>query len=115
MSTAPIEDKEVTWRVLDIPENGTLTKPSNNASHPAVILLAGSGPTDRNWCSPLLPGTNGTAKILAESLASRGFVTLRYDKLGSGPHVKENLPKFSGKVSMQTFLDELAGAVETIV
>ena len=115
MSTAPIEDKEVTWRALDIPENGTLTKPSNNASHPAVILLAGSGPTDRNWCSPLLPGTNGTAKILAESLASRGFVTLRYDKLGSGPHVKENLPKFSGKVSMQTFLDELAGAVETIV
>ena len=114
MSDAIIEDKEATWKVLDIPVYGTITAPSDKEAHPAVILLAGSGPTDRNWCSPLLPGTNGTAKIMAEYLASRGFVTLRYDKLGSGPHVKENLPKFSGKVSMQTFLDELTGAVETI-
>jgi uncharacterized protein len=110
-----ISDKEVTWSVIDVPVSGTITAPSDKELHPAVILLAGSGPTDRNWCSPLLPGTNGTAKLLAESLAGRGFVTLRYDKLGSGPHVKENLPKFSGKVGMQTFLEELTGAVETIV
>jgi uncharacterized protein len=115
MSDAIIEDREVAWNVLDVPVYGTVTAPSDREPHPVVILLAGSGPTDRNWCSPLLPGTNGTAKILAESLASRGFVTLRYDKLGSGPHVKENLPKFSGKVGMQTFLDELTGAVETIL
>ncbi len=115
MSAASVEDKEVTWKALDIPVYGTLTAPSNNAPRPAVILLAGSGPTDRNWCSPLLPGSNGTAKILAESLASWGFVTLRYDKLGSGPRVKEYLPKISGKVGMQTFLDELTGAVETIL
>jgi uncharacterized protein len=115
VSKAAIEDREVTWKVLDIPVYGTITAPSDKEPHPAVILLAGSGPTDRNWCSPLLPGTNGTARMLAESLASRGFVTLRYDKLGSGSHVKENLPKFSGKVSMQTFVDELAGAVETTI
>ena len=78
-------------------------------------MLAGSGPTDRNWCSPLLPGSNGTAKILAEALARRGYVTLRYDKLGSGPHVRENLPKFAGKVGMKTFKEELAGGVETLV
>src|SRR5579863_7083909 len=115
MSNAIISDEEVTWSVLDIPVSGTITAPPDKGPHPAVILLAGSGPTDRNWCSPLLPGTNGTARVLAKSLASRGFVTLRYDELGSGPHVKENLPKFSGKVSMQTFLDELTGAVETIL
>ncbi len=115
MSNAIIEDKEVSWNVLDIPVYGTITAPKSEEARPAVILLAGSGPTDRNWCSPLLPGTNGTGRILAESLAGRGFATLRYDKLGSGPHVKENLAKFSGKVSMQTFLDELAGAVETTI
>ena len=59
--------------------------------HSAVVFVAGSGPTDRNWCSPLLPGTNGSGKLLAEALASQGFVTLRYDKLASGPHVKENI------------------------
>jgi uncharacterized protein len=115
VSGKPIENKEVTWEVLDIPVYGTVTAPKDGEAQPAVILLAGSGPTDRDWCSPLLPGINGSAKLLAEALASRGYLTLRYDKLGSGPHVKENLSKFAGKVSMETFMDELTGAVETLV
>jgi pimeloyl-ACP methyl ester carboxylesterase len=115
MSGAAIQNKEVTWKVLDVTVYGTITAPTDEAARAAVILLAGSGPTDRDWCSPILPGTNGSAKLLAEALASRGFLTLRYDKLGSGPHVKENLPKFAGKVSMRTFMDELTCAVETVV
>jgi hypothetical protein len=115
MSTREIEDKETTWEILDIPVHGTITAPKDGESHPGVVFLAGSGPTDRNWCSPLLPGENGTAKILAEELARIGYVTLRYDKLGSGPRVRENLPKFSGKVSMQTFMEELSKGVETIL
>ena len=111
-----LDNKEVTWKVLDIPVYGTITSPKGiEDPHPAVVLLAGSGPTDRNWCSPLLPGSNGTAKILAEALARRGYVSLRYDKLGSGPHVRENLPKFAGKVGMETFKEELAGGVETLL
>lgn len=115
-SRVEVEDKEVAWRALDIPVYGTITEPKDEmARYPAVVLLAGSGPTDRNWCSPLLPGTNGTARMLAEELARRGYATLRYDKLGSGSHVRENLPKFAGRVGMQAFVQELAGAVETLV
>ncbi|MGI0091912.1 MAG: alpha/beta hydrolase family protein [Nitrososphaerales archaeon] len=112
---AVIEDKEITWKVLDIPVYGTITAPKDKEPRSAVIFVAGSGPTDRNWCSPLLPGANGSARLLAEALASQGFLTLRYDKLASGPHAKENLPKFSGKLCMQSHMDELAGAVETLV
>ncbi len=115
LSGTVIESKEVTWSVLDIPVSGTLTSPKNGPADSAVVLLAGSGPTDRNWCSPILKGDNGSGRLLAELLADRGFVTLRYDKLGSGPHIKENLPKLSGKVSMQTYVDELAGGVTTLV
>jgi hypothetical protein len=115
MSDVVIENREVTWKVLDIPVYGTVTAPIDKEAHPAVIFVAGSGPTDRNWCSPALPGTNGSAKLLAEALASKGFLTLRYDKLASGPHVKENLSKFAGKVDMRTHMDELTAAVETIV
>jgi uncharacterized protein len=114
MSDRVIENKEVTWKVLDIPVYGTVTAPADNVAHSAVIFVAGSGPTDRNWCSPALPGSNGSAKLLAEALAAHGFLTLRYDKLASGPHVRENLSKFAGKLSMQTHMDELRGAVETI-
>ncbi len=114
MSNTAIENKEVTWNVHDIPVYGTITAPADKAAHSAVIFVAGSGPTDRDWCSPLIPGANGSAKLLAEALAEQGFFTLRYDKLGSGPHVRENLPKFIGKISMQYYIDELTGAIETI-
>ena len=116
MSSKEIENKEIAWQVLDdITVYGSITAPKDNAAHPAVVFLAGSGPTDRNWCSPLIPGANGTAKILAEELARLGYVTMRYDKLGSGPRVKENLPKFAGNVSMQTFKEELSAGVEALL
>jgi uncharacterized protein len=109
------EEKEVTWKALDTPMYGTITAPTTKGPHAAVVFVAGSGPTDRNWCSPLLPGTNGSAKLLAQALASQGFVTLRYDKLASGPHVRDNIPKLIGKISMQSHIEELKGAVETLV
>ena len=94
---------------------GTITAPNDKEVHSGVIFIAGSGPTDRNWCSPLLPGTNGSAKLLAETLANQGFVTLRYDKLASGPHVRENIPKLIGKISMRSHIEELTGAVKTLL
>jgi pimeloyl-ACP methyl ester carboxylesterase len=109
------ENKEVKWKVDEIPVYGTITRPKDEGPHTAVVFVAGSGPTDRNWCSPLLPGTNGSAKLLAEELASKGFVTLRYDKLASGPHLKENVTKLIGKINLQSHQEELKGAVEKII
>jgi pimeloyl-ACP methyl ester carboxylesterase len=51
---------------------------------PTVVLMAGSGPTDRDWNSPLLEGKNGSAKLLAEALAHHGFQVLRFDKAATG-------------------------------
>lgn len=115
MSGAAIENLEVSWEVLEIEIHGTVTYPTGGTSLPGVVLVAGSGPTDRDWCSPLLPGSNGSGKLLAEELARKGYATLRYDKMASGPHVRENLPRFAGKASMQTHVDELAGAVNTLI
>jgi hypothetical protein len=77
-------------------------------------MVAGSGPTDRNWNSPLIPGSNGSARLLAEALAQAGIASLRYDKRGVGPHARETLPLLIGKVSMQSFVDEVAGAVRVM-
>ena len=110
-----VENEEVEWKVKGISVHGTLTRPKGAVPHSAVVFVAGSGPTDRDWCSPLLPGKNGSSKLLAEALAGQGYLTLRYDKLASGPHVQENIPKLIGKISMQSHLDELTGAVETII
>lgn len=108
------ESSEVTWQLVPTTVYGTLVRPPGPGPFPAVVTVAGSGPTDRDWNSPLLPGTNGSARLLAEALARTGIASLRYDKRGSGPHARENVPLMIGKVSMQSFADELAGAVRVI-
>src|SRR5215470_15223854 len=93
---------------------GTLVRPAGPGPFPAVVMVAGSGPTDRDWNSPLLPGSNGSARLIAEALAQTGIASLRYDKRASGPHARENVPLLIGKMSMQSHADELAGAVHVL-
>lgn len=62
---------------------GTLTVPNNSKPSPIVLIVAGSGPTDRDGNSPLGIQTNAY-KMLSESLAINGISTLRFDKRGIG-------------------------------
>jgi alpha-beta hydrolase superfamily lysophospholipase len=56
----------------------------------AVLIIAGSGPTDRNGNNPMA-GTNNSLKQLAEGLAARGISSLRFDKRGIGQSNKPAL------------------------
>lgn len=47
---------------------------------PLVVIIAGSGPTDRNGNNPAMQ--NNSLKYLAESLAQNEMATFRYDKRG---------------------------------
>lgn len=64
--------------------SGTLLLPANApaARVPVVLIIAGSGPTDRDGNNPAIPGTNNAYRQLAEALAQRGIASLRYDKRG---------------------------------
>ena len=55
---------------------GTLTVPAGPGRFPAVVLLAGSGPSGRNENV----GANSIFRDIAEGLSSRGVAVLRYDK-----------------------------------
>jgi pimeloyl-ACP methyl ester carboxylesterase len=61
---------------------GTLTVPDNIKKCPVALLIAGSGPTDRNGNNPMMK--NNSLKMLAEALAKKGIASLRYDKRGIG-------------------------------
>ena len=102
---------DLTWKLDGITMEGTVVCPDGDGPSPAVVLVAGSGPTDRDWCSPLQPGSNGSARLMAEAFADAGIASLRYDKRASGRHATENVGKLTGKVSMQSHLDELVAAV----
>ncbi|HEY1653895.1 MAG TPA: alpha/beta hydrolase [Candidatus Tumulicola sp.] len=60
---------------------GTLTLPAT-APAPVVLIVAGSGPTDRNGNSSML--RTDTYRLLAEALATRAIGSVRYDKRGVG-------------------------------
>jgi uncharacterized protein len=105
---------EVSWELDSIAMYATLVKPSGAGPYAGVVMVAGSGPTDRDWNSPLLPGTRGSAGLIAQALAEAGIASLRYDKRASGPHARENAQALFGKFSMQSHMDELAGAVRTL-
>lgn len=92
----PLVSEEVSLSVGARTVPGTLCRPAVPTGRlPALLLMAGSGPTDRDWNSPLLPGKNGAGRLVAEALARRGIVTLRIDKSYSGKNPGPPLPELS--------------------
>jgi hypothetical protein len=79
----PIVAEEVNFVAGGRTIPGTLVHPDSGTG-PGLLLLAGSGPTDRDWNTPLLPGKNGSARLLADALGARGVTVLRFDKAFSG-------------------------------
>lgn len=64
--------------------SGTMTVPEVSGERPGVVLVAGSGPTDRDGNSFVMPGPADYLKEIAHYLASRGVIVVRYDKRGVG-------------------------------
>lgn len=78
--------------------HGTLLLPGSKKKVPVILLIAGSGPTDRDGNTPL--GANNSLKMLAEGLAAQGIASLRYDKHGIGKSGEEMMlaAKKTGKM-----------------
>jgi pimeloyl-ACP methyl ester carboxylesterase len=88
VAARPITARNPTDNDVSIPGNGfilasTITTPPAAASrlrYPAIVLVAGSGPVDRDEMVAGIP----IFAQLAGALAQRGFIVLRYDKRGVG-------------------------------
>jgi pimeloyl-ACP methyl ester carboxylesterase len=59
---------------------GSLITPADKKAVPVVLIISGSGPTDRDGNNPAMK--NNHLKMLAEELALWGIASLRYDKRG---------------------------------
>ena len=113
-SEIKVVSEEISWPIGETTVYATITRPESGENLPGVVFVPGSGPTDRDWNSPLLPGKNGSAALLAEELARNGYVTIRYDKRFAGVYAAENIPLLIGKISMESHLEELRGAVQVL-
>ena len=75
-------DERVQVRMETGTLHGTLGLPSGVPPFPVVVMIAGSGATDRDGNQPKLK--NDGLKLLAQALAAEGIASLRYDKRGVG-------------------------------
>jgi uncharacterized protein len=86
----PVQAQNETDVTIDggtAPLKGTLMLPDGAGAVPAVLIIAGSGPTDRNGNSPL-GITADTYRLIAQGLAREGIASLRFDKRAVAASVK---------------------------
>jgi hypothetical protein len=83
---------------------GTLLVRRANAPVPVVLLIAGSGPTDRDGNGPGF--TPASLRQLAESLATRQIATLRFDKRGIAGSSSAAIPEV--QLTFELLADDVA-------
>jgi uncharacterized protein len=100
----PYLEEDVTFpsKAKDVTMAGTFTKPKGDGPFPAVALITGSGPQDRDESllghKPFL--------VIADFLTRKGIAVLRYDDRG----VAKSTGNFA-KSTSKDFAEDAAGAV----
>jgi hypothetical protein len=94
---------------------GTLALPAGTGKFPAVLLIPGSGPTDRDGNEPFIQ--MDVLKDIAERLQADGIATLRFDKRAVQRYSKQ-WPKTAAKLddffSWEAFVGDAAGAYDCL-
>jgi pimeloyl-ACP methyl ester carboxylesterase len=105
----PYTDEDVTFDNGDITLAGTLSLPEGDGPHPAIVLISGSGPQDRD--ESLAPAADiKPFKLIADYLAREGIAVLRYDDRGVG----ESTGDFAAATSAD-FATDAAAAIDYLL
>lgn len=89
--------------------NGTLYRPIKQSKKTnLVILIAGSGPTDRDGNQKMM--TNNSLKFLAEAVANNGIAVYSYDKRIFAQMAAGKLDEAS--LSFDAFIDDAKSVIE---
>ena len=90
---------------------GTLLVPTNiHTKIPVALIIAGSGPTDRDGNNPVMK--NNSLKLLAESLANKGIASIRYDKRGVG--ASKQAAKSESNLKFDDYIQDAVGWIDLI-
>jgi pimeloyl-ACP methyl ester carboxylesterase len=106
------DESEVTLDIGSGVLHGTILTPTKIATPPIVLIIAGSGPTDRNGNSQIGSGHNDSLRLLAQALAASGIASLRYDKRGVGG--SRGALRNESDVRFDDLVDDAAGWVHQL-
>ena len=102
-------DQDVSFVAGGVRVYGSYRHPIATGRRPAALLIAGSGPTDRNGNQ--LGATENSLRLLADQLGTDGVSTLRYDKLFSGRTGAGRYATDPAAADVATFSGEAATAL----
>lgn len=84
---------------------GSLQTPAGTTAVPVVLIIAGSGPTDRDGNNQHMQ--NNCLKMLADTLLAHGFASVRYDKRGIAESANAGLSEED--LRFDNYVDDAAG------
>lgn len=104
VATSPVKEEEVVIKTGELEMPGAISWPVGAGPFPAVVIVHGSGPQDRDNTL----GPNTIYRDLAWGLAQQGVAVLRYDKRTK----KYGAKSFAGKVNLKDeVIDDALNAV----
>ncbi|MDB5001011.1 MAG: hypothetical protein JWR76_2088, partial [Mucilaginibacter sp.] len=108
---ASLSESPISLKTLGGTIAGTLAMPKNASGKvPVVLIIAGSGPTDRDGNNTA--GVNGnTYKMLANALGKNGIASLRYDKRMVGQSVSSTKLK---EMRFEDYVDDAVGLINML-
>jgi uncharacterized protein len=109
-------DKRETTGAVTIKTNaavikGTLALPEGAKPVPVLLLIAGSGPTDRDGNSMMIKGKPNYLLQISEALKAKNIAVLRYDKRGVG---QSTTTKTAGDITFDDMVDDAAAIIKML-
>lgn len=90
--------------------HGDLILPEGSGPFPLLIIVPGSGTTDRDGNNYAVPGKNDAYLQLAQALAQAGVASFRYDKRGAGESYTLAGPE--AESSFDDYIDDAQAVVQ---
>jgi len=111
----PVDEDDGNFASVETGEGilyGEVEKPDREGPFPVMLIIPGSGPTDRNGNSNAIKGENNSLKLLAEGLAEYGIASVRYDKRGVGKNLEAAIPE--NELKFDQFVDDAVAWTELL-
>ena len=106
------DESPINYKIPSGNISGTLSMPKNvSGKVPVVIIVADSGPTDRNGNNEQTGLSSNMYKMLAEGLAKSGIASLRYDKRMVGQSKTANKLE---DLRFDDYVDDAVGLIEML-
>jgi uncharacterized protein len=104
------QEEEITLETKTGDIKGSLLIPSVSEKTAVVLIIAGSGPTDRNGNNPMM--TNNSLKMLAKELQKNGIASVRYDKRGIGESKNSGLQEID--LRFEDYVQDVEGWIKLL-